>query len=294
MLRSRLGARVRGSNGSQPGQYPGAVKVFISWSGRPARLLAETLKVVLPEILNGVECFVSSKDIAKGARGLNVIAENLDSSDFGLVIVTRANSEASWINFEAGALGKTLGHERVSPLLVDLPQGDVKGPLSQFQMTTLTDKEDVWQLVSDLNKHVEPAIPDAMRRTLFEAAWPTLEAAVTEALNHKTVKSKRAPEDTMEEVLLAVRELSNRGSKRQPFSEIRDALEEHIGVAFTPRFEQAYGGLLLRIRVSDKGRALQDLPIDVDGLREVASMWGWTFFLEPKTGAWEGIAIYEE
>ncbi|GHF14846.1 hypothetical protein GCM10011600_14760 [Pseudolysinimonas yzui] len=249
---------------------------------------------MLAEVLNGVECFVSSKDIAKGARGLNVIAENLNNSDFGLVVVTRANLGSSWINFEAGALGRTLGHEKVSPLLLDLPEGDVKGPLSQFQMTTLTDKEDVWQLVSDLNAHIDLAIPEGPRRTLYEAAWPTLETAVTEALNYKPVKAKRAPEDTMEEVLLAVRELSNRGSKRQAFSEIRDALEEHIGVAFSLKFVQVHGGLVLSIRVADKGRPLEDLPIDVEGLRGVAIDWAWTFYLSPKSDAWDGISIYEE
>jgi hypothetical protein len=93
------------------------VKVFLSWSGDVSRQVAGLLREWLPLVINEIEPFMSSEDIDKGTRGLNIIASELQDSDHGVVVVTEENFERPWINFEAGALSKVVEGSRVTPLL---------------------------------------------------------------------------------------------------------------------------------------------------------------------------------
>lgn len=65
--------------------------------------------------------FVSDADIEAGARGLDDIKDELDGTRFAIVVVTRDNQNAPWLNFEAGAISKQLSGSinRVAPCLVD-------------------------------------------------------------------------------------------------------------------------------------------------------------------------------
>lgn len=188
------------------------MKVFISWSGDQSRGVAETLQKWLETVLAGrVTAWVSSKDIAKGERGLSVIAKELESGTFGLVVVTRANSQAPWINFEAGALGKSLGEARVATALVDLTPTDLSGPLSQFQATALTDRDDVLKLVKDIAATSEgdaPALPEETLGLLFESKWPELQSAVAAAVGGEQPTTERPEKEILEEVLDIVRSLA--------------------------------------------------------------------------------------
>src|SRR3712207_1416071 len=129
------------------------MKVFISWSGPQSKAVAEALRVWLKLVIQSVEPFVSSQDIAKGDRGLRVIANELEETSFGIVCVTRENSLTPWINFEAGALSKTVGEGRVVPFLLDMPVSDLTGPLAQFQVVTSVNKDDVFSMVRSLRDH---------------------------------------------------------------------------------------------------------------------------------------------
>src|SRR4051794_22380020 len=94
----------RGTRPNRPGPIEDTLmKVFISWSGDKSKATAEALRMWLKLVIQSVEPFVSSVDIAKGDRGLNVIANELAESSFGIICVTRDNNLAPWINFEAGA-----------------------------------------------------------------------------------------------------------------------------------------------------------------------------------------------
>lgn len=188
------------------------MKIFISWSGVESRALAECLRAWLPRVLlTGVQTFVSSQDIEKGQRGLSVIAASLDDIDYGIILLTKANQHAPWINFESGALGKSVGEARVSPLLVDLTQADVTGPLQQFQMTSLSDRTDVWKLLQDINMVLEIPVPEDAMKVLFDNAWDELDAAITAARQGAgPAKTSRASDDILDEILFRIRRLERR------------------------------------------------------------------------------------
>ena len=94
------------------------MKVFISWSGDLSHKVAIVIRDWLPAILQYVEPYVSSEDIDKGVRWSSDISKELDNSKFGILCVTKENFEAPWLNFEAGALGKSFETGRVSPFLL--------------------------------------------------------------------------------------------------------------------------------------------------------------------------------
>jgi len=60
-----------------------------------------------------------SEHIEKGRRGTHEIASALQGCSCGIFLVTSANVSAPWINFEAGALAKAVGINRVFTLLLD-------------------------------------------------------------------------------------------------------------------------------------------------------------------------------
>src|SRR5262245_20899010 len=111
------------------------MKVFISWSGNTSHAIALVLRDWLPSVLQSIEPFVSSEDTEKGARWATEIAQRLSDTLFGILCVTGENLSSPWLNFEAGALSKSLDKSKVSPFLVGLRPVDLVGPLSQFQAT---------------------------------------------------------------------------------------------------------------------------------------------------------------
>jgi TIR domain len=98
------------------------VKIFISWSGEASHAVAIALRDWLPSVLQAVEPYVSSEDIEKGARWNAEIAQQLNNTEFGIVCVTRSNVGSPWLNFEAGALSKSVDTSHVSPSSLSLDQ----------------------------------------------------------------------------------------------------------------------------------------------------------------------------
>lgn len=77
--------------------------VFISWSGRSSKAVAELLRVHLRSAIQALTPFMSSADINAGARWRDEIGEALGTTNFGIIVVTPDNVDAPWLNFEAGA-----------------------------------------------------------------------------------------------------------------------------------------------------------------------------------------------
>jgi TIR domain len=84
------------------------MKVFISWSGGVSHRVAVALRDWLPYVLQSVDPYVSSEDIEKGARWSNEVGRELESTSYGILCVTRENLDSRWLNFEAGALSKSM------------------------------------------------------------------------------------------------------------------------------------------------------------------------------------------
>jgi hypothetical protein len=74
----------------------------------------------------------------------------LEGTDSGIVCLVSGNIDEPWLNFEAGALSKSVQKGRVHPLLFALDPRKLIGPLGQFQATRFS-KDDVKKLVKAIN-----------------------------------------------------------------------------------------------------------------------------------------------
>lgn len=183
------------------------MNIFISWSGKLSREIAEEFKKWLPDILDEVTIFFSPEDIEKGENWNARISEELSKSTYGIVFLTKENSIAPWINFEAGAIAKTL-ESRVTAIMIDLNPSDIIGPLSRFQATALEEKE-IHKLVNDINKTIEhPLTRDRINR-LFNKFWPDFNEKVIKIKesfkSSIEVKVKDVNKEILEEILLLSR-----------------------------------------------------------------------------------------
>lgn len=190
------------------------MKVFLSWSGDLSHKVALILRDWLPSVIQSVEPYVSSEDIDKGARWSTDIAKELEASACGILCVTRDNIDAPWLNFEAGALSKTIDKSRVSPFLFALKRSEVKpGPILQFQ-STIVEKDDVRKLLLSINGASQPALDEARLNKVFDVWWPELESklkaleedAGKEAATVSVEKADVNKGDILEELLELVRQ----------------------------------------------------------------------------------------
>lgn len=213
------------------------MKVFISWSGTVSHKVATVIRDWLPSVIQSIEPYVSSEDIDKGARWSTDIAGELNASAYGLVCLTKGNVNAPWINFEAGALGKSIDKSRVSPFLFRLKRSEVEGPILQFQ-STIFERDDVLKLLKSINGAcAQEALEDARLEKAFDVWWPQLEkqlSAIPDTSDGEDEKAAYAPEDKTADqsarVLEEILELSRNNHKllRDPTSLLPPDYLEHV------------------------------------------------------------------
>ena len=186
------------------------MKLFISWSKARSNQVALLLREWLPSVVQRIEPWMSGEDIDKGQRWGIELSELLASTSQGIICVTADNVAEPWLNFEAGALAKSVTVARVRPVLLDLAPADVTGPLAQFQATTLTDRADMLRLVASLNAGTDKPVDPALLARSFDRAWDELAAAVDRLAALPVpggVKPLRRTEEKIDEILGLVREL---------------------------------------------------------------------------------------
>lgn len=192
-----------------------ASKVFISWSGDLSKKLAEEVRLWLPGVLQFVKPYFTPNDIEKGTRWSTEIASELESSNAGIICLTKDNINKPWILFEAGALSKNFGKANVCTILFNLDNADLTGPLTSFQATKF-DKTDFKKLLITINNTgSESKLESAVLNDVFEMWWPKLEQKIKEILQNHVESSPnalRSEREILEEVL----ELTRISTKRFP------------------------------------------------------------------------------
>jgi hypothetical protein len=184
------------------------MNVFLTWSGSQSEAIATAWYEWLPLVLQSVIPFFSSEDVRKGSRWAEVIGDRLKATSFGLICLTRENLAHPWIYFEAGAIAHAQGG-RVAVVLSDLTKGELPGPLQQFQATNLTDPEDVYKLLRDLNAVTPTPLDERRLRTQFDKYWPDLSSALESIAATSPSECIRTPnpeEKMLEQILTLLKE----------------------------------------------------------------------------------------
>lgn len=147
--------------------------IFISWSGKDTASfrMAEILYNVLPAVFQSAECFLSD-DIDKGKIGINEILVNLSKAKIGIICVTKANIEKTWLNFEAGALASAVFNKNgcAITLLIDMTTDEyaaANSPIRNLQATIL-EESDLLKMFMSINKSLDNALSESQLKLLFD------------------------------------------------------------------------------------------------------------------------------
>lgn len=186
------------------------MKIFLSWSGDVSKMVAVALYDWLPNVIQALEPWISSNDIPKGRVWTTELADSLNSIGAGIICVTPDNQNASYLNFEAGALAKTVDRPMVCTYLIGMKPSEVIGPLSSFQSTE-ANKEETFKLIQTLNTALgDGGLPEGKLTAAFERWWPDLDNSLSRILSTKTIISAERPtNDMVEEILDLVRNMTN-------------------------------------------------------------------------------------
>jgi hypothetical protein len=132
--------------------------------------------------------------------------------------VTKDNVNAPWLNFEAGALGKSIEKGRVCPFLFRIKRSEVEGPVLQFQ-STICEKEDVLKLLKSINAAcTQQGIDEGRLEKTFDVWWPSLKKeldSISEDAPPQRPEDKKhsSPTAHMEKIMEEVLELSRLNQK---------------------------------------------------------------------------------
>jgi hypothetical protein len=151
-----------------------------------------------------VEPWTSSSDLRAGGRWLSELAKSLDSTDAAVFCITPDNMNSPWLNFEAGALSRSVEMERghIIPYAIDIDDPSViPQPLGQFQGVPAT-RPGTLKMARELFKAMSIEV-DLLKGGAFNAFWPLLDAILA-AHSHDsgTVESKI---ETIEQAAIARR-----------------------------------------------------------------------------------------
>lgn len=192
-----------------------ASKVFISWGGDLSKQLAEEVKNWLPSVLQFVKPYFTPDDIEKGTRWESSIAQELASSQIGIICLTKDNISRPWILFEAGALSKNFGKANVCTVLFNVDSTDITGPLTCFQATKF-DKADFKKLIKTINDTGgDLKLDSKVLDDVFEMWWPRLEDKIKKVI--KNYKEESHEEERSErEILEELLELTRMTARKMP------------------------------------------------------------------------------
>ncbi len=187
------------------------MKTFISWSGNLSKNIAEIINKWVPCIVD-IKPFISSNDIQKGEKWNEKISNELLESNYGIVCLTKDNMNSSWINFEAGAIAKTM-NSRVYVLLIDINPSEVTGPLLQFQ-TACLEKDDLLKVVLDINKNTKQPKEESIITRIFEPIWKDMQKEINQEIEKSSAnKSKKETVKTitpLDEIIMITRNQAQR------------------------------------------------------------------------------------
>jgi hypothetical protein len=150
--------------------------IFLSWAGEqsPSHLVAQALRYWLP-------CFSSDLrpwgtfDLVPGQRWSTELAAKLTSTEAGVLCLTAGNQNSRWLNFEAGALARSVDSAQVIPYAIGPFSAPITDPIGQFQAVPATREGTRALLKALLGTSPDVEVPDPR---MFDAFWPLLERVI--------------------------------------------------------------------------------------------------------------------
>jgi hypothetical protein len=227
------------------------LKVFISWSGEKAKDFALELRDWLPFVIQDLVPWVSDVDIDSGTMSMSDIHTQLSETQYGIICTTAENQAKPWINYEAGALWKSVldSKSNVVPLLIDLDRDAVTSPLRNFQSRVISHKgtreSEFRKLISSLNSARTSPIAQHVLEESFLVQWPKMEAIIDRVANNNyAYKARMTPvERKLEDVHQTVLKIAEeqRVATRATTDSLDEVLDRKSTLAYGSFSEQTAG-----------------------------------------------------
>jgi hypothetical protein len=189
---------------------PNTPNVFLSWSMDRSKDVATALRSWLPRVIQACDPWMSAEDIHAGKRWRREIAQHLADLRIGVLCLTPENVERPWINFEAGALSRSVTDDScVIPYCFGLGPADYGDPLGDFNGVT-ADRDGTLKLVRSINRAMDRQLRDEDLDLVFERMWGDLKAELDRipAAPPGTAAPRRSDRELLEEILARVRDQS--------------------------------------------------------------------------------------
>jgi hypothetical protein len=153
------------------------MNIILTWSRKFSHQIALILKDWLPEVIPGVDPWVSSEDIQKGKKWFPELMNKFKETCFSITCITTENVLSPWVYYEVGLIAAKNEEGIVCPYLVGVPGKLISDtPLSAFQWTE-ADKADTWKLVKSINTELKDKGHDeAVLEGNFKSLWPKLKS----------------------------------------------------------------------------------------------------------------------
>lgn len=211
------------------------MKIFLSWSGNKSKLIAESLREWLEQVIQSTEPWISTS-IEKGKKWSKEISDKLEESKVGIICLTRENLNAPWILFEAGAISKS-SDSYVCTFLTDISSPtEIAGPLSSFQHTRFQ-KDEVLKLLKTINSRIKESkggksLNEKSLEDVFEIFYPKLETKITEILDATPEQEEenhiRSDRELLEEIVESQRNLKEKVNDLWTNKDIDSVIEEYV------------------------------------------------------------------
>jgi len=126
------------------------MQVYISWSGKTNYKLALRIRDLIRKVTPGLEVWVSAEDIEEGTRWSSDFIQILNEVAFGIICVDPSNHQSPWMQFELGAIAKSIDKYNIRVFLYNLTTSEITKPLTLFPPLSL-EKNEFKSLFDDLS-----------------------------------------------------------------------------------------------------------------------------------------------
>ena len=198
--------------------------IFISWSKSRSYQIGKALHEWLPNVIQAAKPWISSEDIDKGTLWSNEIAGVLALTKVGIVCVTPENVSEPWLNFEAGALSKTIDDSRVGTYLFPgMSNSAVPAPLGRFNHTS-ANETDTLRLLQTIRRALNLDLTETQVEKAFSKNWPDF-AAVLAVVSKQEVGTQPALRK-IEEMMAELLEIARADTRdRTELEQLKSAVE---------------------------------------------------------------------
>jgi len=130
------------------------MQIYFSWAGETSYRVALSVRELINAIFPRLDLWVPSEDIQGGVRWSSKLTQYLDQSSIGVICVDPSNYLSRWVQFEAGAIAKSIEMDKIKLIRFQLNAENIRGPLAQFHSIGV-DKNEILEFLELVRSNID-------------------------------------------------------------------------------------------------------------------------------------------